>query len=1164
MKKNRILSLILTLTMLLSVVLPTTVLSEEYIEPTEPAVVVADYDTAISDADAEAARIAAEQAAAEEAARLAAEQAAAAEAQQPVVEEQQPVVEEQQLVVEEQQPVVEEQQPVVEEQQPVVEEQQAPVEEQQAPVEGQQAPVEGQQAPVEEQQAPVEGQQAPVEGQQAPVEGQQAPVEGQQAPVEEELPFVEGYVRVIKDTVVYKDEYQQEEAGVFPAEAVVYAVVKVRAAEEAYDWLKITFDTAEANAAGEDLQEGYVQFKDVLLLTDIEIEQLTAELQNNFTARAYRGNLLPLVLFNAAVQKAPEEVIDQTAQGTPEEVIDQTAQDAAEEAIDQPAQDAAEEVAQGTKEDAEDAEEDAEGAEEDAEGAEEDAEGAEEDAEGAEEDADGAEEDAEGDEEELDVEAADVADEEELDVQAADAITINTQPESSEVEEGNYFIATVEAEGSNLTYDWQFKNAGASSWKTTTAAAYKKATLKLKASNTLNGRSFRCVISDDQGHTATSDVVILTVIPPAITITQQPVSSEVEAGNYFVATVTAEGTNLSYDWQYKNAGATTWKTSTSTAYKKATLRVKATETLNGRSFRCVISDDQGHSTTSNAVIMTVIAPVSDAISITQQPVSSEVVEGEYFVAAVVAEGSNLTYDWQYKNAGASTWKTSTSTAYKKATLRVKATESLDGRSFRCVITDDQEHSVTSDEVTMTVITAPAITITQQPASSEVAVGGYFVATVAAEGDNLAYSWEYKLPGTTNWVEGPTNDYKQAQLSLLVSSADQNGTIFRCVISDGQGNSAISNEATLTIPPITITQQPESSEVVVGEYFVAAVVAEGSNLTYDWQYKNAGASSWKTSTSTAYKKATLRVKATESLDGRSFRCVISDDQGHTAISDEVTMTVITAPAITITQQPVSSEVAVGSYFVATVAAEGSNLSYSWEYKLPGTTDWVEGLTDDYKQAELSLLVSSADQNGTIFRCVISDDQGHSETSDEATLTLPAITITQQPVSSEVAVGEYFVAAVVAEGSNLTYDWQYKNAGASSWKTSTSTAYKKAALRVKATESLDGRSFRCVISDDQGHSVTSDEVTLTVVTVLTDGTFTYQINNEGTGIIVTKYLLSESAAVVPSTFQNLPIVEIGAEAFMDKVNLVSVDLPNSVKVISVRAFKNCTNLRTMTTH
>ena len=105
---------------------------------------------------------------------------------------------------------------------------------------------------------------------------------------------------------------------------------------------------------------------------------------------------------------------------------------------------------------------------------------------------------------------------------------------------------------------------------------------------------------------------------------------------------------------------------------------------------------------------------------------------------------------------------------------------------------------------------------------------------------------------------------------------------------------------------------------------------------------------------------------------------------------------------------------------------------------------------------------------------------------------------------------------------------------------------------------------MISDDQGHSVTSDEVTLTVVTVLTDGTFTYQINNEGTGIIVTKYLLSESAAVVPSTFQNLPIVEIGAEAFMDKVNLVSVDLPNSVKVISVRAFKNCTNLRTMTTH
>ena len=76
MKKNRILSLILSLTMLLSVVLPTTVLSEEYIAPEGQIVEVVDNDAANSDADAEAARLAAEQAAAE-AARLAAEQAAA-------------------------------------------------------------------------------------------------------------------------------------------------------------------------------------------------------------------------------------------------------------------------------------------------------------------------------------------------------------------------------------------------------------------------------------------------------------------------------------------------------------------------------------------------------------------------------------------------------------------------------------------------------------------------------------------------------------------------------------------------------------------------------------------------------------------------------------------------------------------------------------------------------------------------------------------------------------------------------------------------------------------------------------------------------------------------------------------------------------------------------
>ena len=274
-------------------------------------------------------------------------------------------------------------------------------------------------------------------------------------------------------------------------------------------------------------------------------------------------------------------------------------------------------------------------------------------------------------------------------------------------------------------------------------------------------------------------------------------------------------------------------------------------------------------------------------------------------------------------------------------------------------------------------------------------------------------------------------------------------------------------------------------------------------------------------------------------------------------------------ITITTQPQSKEVVEGEYFVASVEAEGSNLTYQWEFKKVGTTEWKVSADAAYKEAELRVKAAAV-LDGRQYRCVISDDQGHTVTSNEVTLTIATepvpdpITITTQPVSSEVAVGEYFIATVVAEGSNLTYQWEFKKVGTTEWKVSADAAYKVAELRVKATAALDGRQYRCVISDDQGHTVISEEVTLTIVSEFTDGTFRYKLTDNGNGIIITGYLLNEAAVVIPTRFNNLPVVEIGEEAFMGNTSLTSITLPNTITVIRARAFKGCTNLSTMNTH
>ena len=125
---------------------------------------------------------------------------------------------------------------------------------------------------------------------------------------EEELPFVQGYVRVNRGTTVYATESKKEEKGTFTEDAIVYAAVTNRAENEEDSWLCITFDTAEVKEADEALLSGYVQLEEVTVLSDKEVEQLIDELKSDRTVRSYRNNLLPAVGFKADEVEAVEVV----------------------------------------------------------------------------------------------------------------------------------------------------------------------------------------------------------------------------------------------------------------------------------------------------------------------------------------------------------------------------------------------------------------------------------------------------------------------------------------------------------------------------------------------------------------------------------------------------------------------------------------------------------------------------------------------------------------------------------------------------------------------------------------------------------------------------------------------------------------------------------------
>jgi len=76
----------------------------------------------------------------------------------------------------------------------------------------------------------------------------------------------------------------------------------------------------------------------------------------------------------------------------------------------------------------------------------------------------------------------------------------------------------------------------------------------------------------------------------------------------------------------------------------------------------------------------------------------------------------------------------------------------------------------------------------------------------------------------------------------------------------------------------------------------------------------------------------------------------------------------------------------------------------------------------------------------------------------------------------------------------------------------------------------------------------------------GDFLYLSNESGATIM--GYTGSEASVTVPETINELTVTEIGDGAFEGNTTLEAIDLPDSITVIGVKAFANCSNLAVMT--
>ena len=176
----------------------------------------------------------------------------------------------------------------------------------------------------------------------------------------------------------------------------------------------------------------------------------------------------------------------------------------------------------------------------------------------------------------------------------------------------------------------------------------------------------------------------------------------------------------------------------------------------------------------------------------------------------------------------------------------------------------------------------------QPEDCAAAEGGQAVFTVKASGDELSYQWQYCEPEGDEWKDVELVESMSDTLTIPVTE-DIDGQKYRCIVKNGEGESLTTEAAVLNVKyELTILQQPENFTGKAGDTAIFSVMAAGYQVSYQWQYQNAGSDEWRNSSMAGSSSSTLVVSVNSSRDGQKYRCVLTDGDGKRLVTDTVSI------------------------------------------------------------------------------------------------------------------------------------------------------------------------------------------------------------------------------------------------------------------------------------
>ena len=510
------------------------------------------------------------------------------------------------------------------------------------------------------------------------------------------------------------------------------------------------------------------------------------------------------------------------------------------------------------------------------------------------------------------------------------------------------------------------------------------------------------------------------------TIQSQPAAqTEVCSANSFTLSVTAIN-GQTYQWLKNDAtigGATS-----------STFNIPSVASSDAATYKVVVSNSCGFNVTSNAAVLVVKSLPSN---LTAASTNQLCVGAPYTLQVNPATNNGGTLTYQWKKAGLIIPNAT------NASLALTNVQIGDAAVYTVAVTNSCG-TVISPDYTITVTQTPIIT--SDPASQSLCAGATATFTAIANGAT-SVRWQKNGVdvGNTTTLLSLSNINAASAGSYTFLATNTCGTTTSAAATLAVNNKPVINSLTTTSPVC-----PGATATIT-----SGVNPNGDNsLTYSWTLNG--------SVIPGANTGILSIPNFQSANAGTYALVVTNSCGASTGSSTTTLQLQPTPAVaTIADQTVCVGSTLNVPPVYT-GVSGSTVTYQW---------YFEGAAiNNQNGAQLNINNITTAQAGRYYVAVSNGCNPVSSPAFNVTVfNLPTIQ-TQPAAQQQLCVGSNFTLTVAANNAQ-TYQW-YKNSVIITGETSNTFT--------KLVTALDAATYKVVVSNACGYSLTSNNAVLTVST------------------------------------------------------------------------------------